>query len=172
MTDNYEDNARAEAAMASRPMTSMELREQAHRMAREAEALRTQAAEMDRAAEEARRPKMPEVTTDTSPVVTFSKWMNGVDYRFAAVGFRKGAQVRWMVTGAETRRFTWSGLLSWIGEANWSTMVHLTGGHGIGPLPGSADEPAVAEEMGPFGRVKSTEAVRDYPPGGYGRIRL
>ncbi|AGT12991.1 hypothetical protein KAYACHO_87 [Mycobacterium phage KayaCho] len=108
-------------------------------------------------AREAARPKMPEVGADDRPVVYFTKYQAGREYSYAALGWREGRSVRWVVTGSETRRFNWPGLLEFIGEANWPSLVHMTGGDHLGPPPGA--EPPTAEVMGRFGRVERSETV-------------
>lgn len=144
----------------ARPMTAAELRERAAAISRDAEAMRRMAAELDRTAEEARRPKCPRLRDGEHVVLTFSKFMSGVDYRFAAVGFRKGHSVRFTITGTEARRFTWAGFIAWVGEANWSTLCMATDGVRIGPEPGQ--EPPVAEVMAPFGQVRRTDFVASF----------
>lgn len=137
------------------PMTPAQLLHSAQQAEQEAKALRHQAALLVMAIQDARRPKEPAIPADGQSVtVVFSKYQGGHNYDFAAVGFRSGSTVRWAVTGSNTGRFNWSGLLSFIGEANWSTLEVVTKTEYIGPPPGS--EPAVEETMGQFGQVKAT----------------
>ncbi|AKU45578.1 hypothetical protein AU153_gp94 [Mycobacterium phage Pops] len=119
-----------------------------------AAAFRKQAAEIARAAEEARRPKMPTVHTGVSVVVTFRRYTSGREYNYAAIGWRTGTSVRWAVTGTETRRFNWAGLLDFIGEANWHTLAEVTQTRTV---LASGGEPPVAEVMGRYGKVLRTE---------------
>ncbi|AZS07681.1 hypothetical protein SEA_DURGA_99 [Mycobacterium phage Durga] len=119
-----------------------------------AAAFRKQAAEIARAAEEARRPKMPTVHTGVSVVVTFRRYTSGREYNYAAIGWRTGTSVRWAVTGTETRRFNWAGLLDFIGEANWHTLAEVTQTRTV---LASGVEPPVAEVMGRYGKVLRTE---------------
>jgi hypothetical protein len=107
-------------------------------------------------AREAARPKMPEVGEGPAYVI-FRRYQSGREYGYAAVGWREGRSVRWAVTGSETRRFNWPGLLEFIGEANWPTLWTVTAGERLGPEPGA--EPPTAEVMGRYGRVERTETV-------------
>ena len=150
-------------------MTSAELTRQAHEARVLADELARRALAARHAEEAARRPKMPTVSVGAPVVVTFSKAQSGRVYSFAAVGFRisTGMPVRWAVTGEETRRFNWSGLLNFIGEANWPTLRVMNDGDLLVP---EGTEPPVAERMGNYGRVLSTDLVQDggFPGGGRG----
>jgi len=167
------------------PVTAAQLRAEAERARRVADELTRQAAEQAVAEEEARKPKMPRVAEGENPVVAFERWQSGRSYAYAAVGFRNGRQVRWAVTGEETRRFNWPGLLAFVGEANWQTLRTLVDGDSLLP---EGVEPPVAEDMGRFGRVLGTSDPSEgqpvvaalvgysYPgtgpfPGGGGRVR-
>jgi hypothetical protein len=134
---------------------AQEARQEADRLAREANA--AQQAELA-----ASRPQMPSVGgVGDRAIVSFTRYQSGREYNYAALGWRLGNSVRWVVTGSETRRFNWPGLLDFIGEANWPSL-HLMAEHRLlGPLPGA--EPAVAETMGAFGRVLGTSAVGEGP---------
>lgn len=102
-------------------------------------------------------------------VVSFSKYQSGRLYNYAAVGWVAAhvdeiaappaghKVVRWAVTGMETRRMNWAGLLDFIGEANWPTLYLMTEDKLLGPLPG--EEGPIAEVMGNYGRVERTERV-------------
>lgn len=152
--------------------TSAQLAEEARRARAIADDLARQAGEAARAEEAARRPKAPEVNGECGPlpVITFSRYMSGRAYHYAAIAFPveatrgvvQASRVRWVVTGEETRRFTWSGLLNWIGEANWPTLA--VAGEFV-PLLSADQEPAVAERMGAYGRVLGTDQV---PPSSSG----
>ena len=129
----------------------------------QAAAFLEQAAEVERAearalllAREEAKPKVPQLS-DGVAVVTFSRYQSGRNYNYAALGWRDGAAIRWVVTGHEKRRFNWPGLLEFIGEANWPTLHQVTETVRIGPDP--ALEAPVAEVMGDYGRVQRTEAV-------------
>lgn len=114
-----------------------------------------------REALEYRRPKMPSVGEpgDTG-IIRFTRYTSGKNYSFAAIGWRDGSAVRWVVTGQETRRFTWAALLNFIGEANWPSIELMVPGVRIGPEPG--EEPAVAETIGDYGRVVKTESLEPH----------
>jgi hypothetical protein len=145
--------------------TSAELDAQARKARAIADELAAQALAARRAELEASRPKMPEVdAADSTPVVVFSKYQSGREYHFAAIGWRQGRSVRWAVTGEETDRFNWPGLLNFIGEANWGTLRHVVT---TVPLLPPGAEPPVAEKMGAFGRVIRTDTVvadQEYGP--------
>ncbi|AVO24752.1 hypothetical protein SEA_MAGIC8_96 [Mycobacterium phage Magic8] len=136
------------------PSTPADLLAAAAEAEKAAAAFRRQAAEIARAAEEARRPKMPTVQTGVSVVVTFRRYTSGREYNYAAIGWRTGTSVRWAVTGTETRRFNWAGLLDFIGEANWHTLAEVTQTRTV---LASGVEPPVAEVMGRYGEVLRTE---------------
>ncbi|AHK12041.1 hypothetical protein Hosp_087 [Mycobacterium phage Hosp] len=161
MTDNYPSEgeraiAAEESTVAAQPPSAAYLRAEAARLLEAAgEAERAEARAL-LLAREAARPKMPEVGEGPAYVV-FRRYQAGREYAYAAVGWREGRSVRWAVTGAETRRFNWPGLLEFIGEANWSTLWTVTAADRLGPEPGA--EPPTAEVMGRFGRVERSETV-------------
>lgn len=117
-----------------------------------------------RAEEEASRPAEPHVPYGGSVTVLFTRQMSGRVYHYAAVGWRmKGGRPsestpRWVVTGAETRRFNWRGLLAFIGELNWPSLALVVSAR---ELVAPADVPAAAEVMGDYGTVRRTERVVD-----------
>lgn len=165
-----------ETAASAAPVTAAQLHVEAQRMRALADEMTRQAAAQAVAEEEARKPKMPSVN-DGPIVVAFSRYLNGREYAYAAVGWRNGRSVRWAVTGMEERRFNWPGLLQFVGEANWSTLRTMTDGDSLLP---EGYEPPVAEEIGAFGRVLGTSdparhtacvcsltSVIDFTPGGY-----
>ena len=124
-------------------------------------AARDAEARAERAALKAKMPKMPSLgqTGDTG-IIRFTRYTKGKNYTFAALGWRDGTAVRWVVTGQEPRRFTWGALLAFIGEANWPSIELMVPGVRIGPEPG--DEPAVAETIGDYGRVVKTESLEPH----------
>jgi hypothetical protein len=143
----------------SETRTAAQLYAEARQAQRIAEELVHQAVTAAQAEHEARQPKMPEVTADQPVFLSFAKYTGGRSYNYAAVGWKQGGQhVRWAVTGTETRRFNWLGLLQFIGEANWHTLVHRDGGKGIGPTA-PAEEVPVAERIGSYGRVTGTDKL-------------
>jgi hypothetical protein len=154
--------------MAESPFTGISttnaaaLQAQADQAARIAKDLATQAAAARRAELEASRPQQPPVEAGLPEFVMFSRYQSGKVYTYAAIGWVEGrgrTQVtRWAVTGEETRRFNWAGLLAFIGEANWGTLHQFTDTRALA-APGG--EPAVAERMGRYGRVVGTDAVTD-----------
>jgi len=150
--------------------TAAELVRQAQEARQRADELARAAAEAARLEREASRPKMPPVSAEATapPVVRFSRYMAGRAYHYAAVGWRDGRHVRWVVTGSEARRFNWPGLLEFIGEANWPTMELAIDYASMMPEGG---EPPAAEVMGRFGRVERTEDVVS-PIVGYGQSRF
>ena len=127
------------------PPTADALRARAQAMLADAARLERQEA-MDRhRARLARRPVMPEIANPSdSAVVVFNRYQSGKDYGYAAHGWREGSAVRWVVTGQNTERFNWQGLLEWIGEANWHSLHVVTDVKRIGPDP---------EDDTPSGRV-------------------
>lgn len=131
-----------------------------------ARAMLAQAAMLADAIEQARKPKQPEVGSDTPAYVVFTKYMSGREYAYAAVGWRQGHSIRWSITGQAGIRYTWTSLLRFIGEANWSSLHLVNDTVRIGPPPG--EEPPVVEVMGSFGTVKGTYPVTDTGPGSYG----
>lgn len=144
------------------PMSGKDLLAQAHEADRVARALRKQAEQTLAAEAEARRPRQPEVADGLPEFVMFSRYQSGRAHTYAAIGWREGHHVRWAVTGSETRRFNWRGLLAFIGEANWSTLHQFTDTTSL--LPAGA-EPPVAETMGEYGRVVSSAVLGDSMPG-------
>ena len=135
--------------------TARELAIEAARAREIADQLARDAAEAARAEEDARRPKMPSVAEGAPVIVAFTKYMSGREYNYAAVGWRVGRSVRWMITGDDDRR-NWPGLLAFIGEANWPSLRTMITGSFMLP---EGSEPAVVERMGAFGRVRATESV-------------
>ncbi|AKF14351.1 hypothetical protein SEA_VINCENZO_89 [Mycobacterium phage Vincenzo] len=153
----------AEKAVAADPTPTLgnaiHLRNQAAAMLEEAARIdRLVAAEELRRREE-RKPKQPDLGDAGSVAVTFTKYQAGREYAYAAVGWRVGQSTRWTVTGQNTDRLNWPGLLQFIGEANWPSLHVVVGLKRIGPDP--AEEEPVAERMGSYGRVAGT-----YSPGG------
>lgn len=138
------------------------LQAQADQAARIAQELAQQAAAARRAEIAASRPAEPPVEAGLPEFVMFSRYQSGRAYTYAAIGWVEGRgrnQVtRWAVTGSETRRFNWPGLLAFIGEANWSTLHQFTDTRSLLPAGG---EPPVAEEMARYGRVRRTVPVYD-----------
>ncbi|UXE04459.1 hypothetical protein SEA_FUNSIZED_88 [Mycobacterium phage Funsized] len=138
--------------------SAAELRREAAKAREIADELARQAAEAAVAEREASRPKMPVIPAGEARVVTFTRYQSGREYAYAALGWREGRSYRWAVTGSETRRFNWPGLLDFIGEANWASLAFVTAATPILP-PGA--EPPVAEEMARYGRVRRTVPVYD-----------
>ncbi len=86
--------------------------------------------------------------------------MSGREYNYAAINFPIGSQRRWAVTNTVTGdagRYTWDGLLNFMGEANWPSLHQVTA---FTPLAMGA--PAVVERVGAYGKVTATEQVEDY----------
>jgi hypothetical protein len=143
--------------------TAAELRAEARRLARLAREAEVAEARALMAAREARKPKEPPIGT----VIAFSKAMSGREYHYAALSFPVGTSGnrtmrRWAVTNTvrgEEGRYTWAGLLDFIGEANWTTLRVATEWN---VLVEPEDEPAVKETVGPYGKVTSTELVEPY----------
>lgn len=159
MTDYTEEaehvREAASATQASAPQLGIhELMAQAAQAEQAAKALRAQAALLAVEIEKARTPQMPDVNDDGPQVVTFTRYMGGREYSYAAVGWRLGRSVRWSVTGQAESRFNWPGLLAFIGEANWSSLALVTDRVLIGPP--ESQEPPVVEAMGRYGRVQRT----------------
>lgn len=139
-----------------------EMRAEARRLMRKAAALEREAAERARRELEARKPEEPDLSE--GPVtVTFNRYLSGRVYTHAAVGWRVGTRMsRWVITSsapADNGRYTWNGLLNFIGEANWVTLAKVTE---VEPLITSEDAPAAKETVGPYGTVLSTEPVEPY----------
>jgi hypothetical protein len=150
------------------PPSAAALRAQAEQMLADAARLDRQEALDRQRARLARRPVMPEITNPgDSAVVVFNRYQSGKDYGYAAHGWREGSAVRWVVTGQNTERFNWQGLLEWIGEANWHSIHVVTDVKRIGPDP--EDDTPLREVMGSYGRVERTEAigVDPFAAGGY-----
>jgi len=139
--------------------SATELRRQAEKARAIADELASQAAAAAIAEREAARPKMPNIADNAPTYITFERYQAGRNYGYAAVGWRSGRSVRWAVTGSETRRFNWPGLLDFIGESNWATMRVVTDQDYI-VTPGG--EPPVAETMGRYGRVTSVDTVSPF----------
>lgn len=138
---------------------SAELRRRAKALLERAEQHDLLAAEADRLAREARKPKMPNVEGGPA-FVTFTRYLSGREYAYAAVGWRVGRSVRWSVTGRQggdgvgVDRYNWPGLLQFVGDANWPSIRPLVPGE---PLIAPEDAPPVVERMGDYGRVLSSE---------------
>lgn len=148
---------------------AFDMRRQAAEMLAEAGRLDAAAAEADRVAREAAKPKMPSVENGPA-FVTFTRYLSGREYTYAAVGWRVGRSVRWSVTGQDRERFNWPGLLQFVGDANWPSLTVLTPGD---PLITPEAAPPVVERMGQFGRVLSSEIPTGDPHVGLrGRGRL
>lgn len=140
------------------PPTADALRARARAMLADAARLDRQEALDRHRARLARRPVMPEIVNPgDSAVVVFNRYQSGKDYGYAAHGWREGSAVRWVVTGQNTERFNWPGLLEWIGEANWHSLHVVTDVKRIGPDP--EDDTPLREVMGKYGRVERTEAL-------------
>lgn len=137
--------------------TAAELRAESRRLARLAREAELEEARQRVLEREARKPAEPGINA----VITFSKVQSGRTYNYAALSFPVGGtQRRWAITNTVTGgegRYTWSGLLDFIGEANWTSIHQATAFTPVTPI-----EPPVVERMGPFGRVTSTENVEDY----------
>ena len=120
--------------------------------------LRAAAHQAAAAEREASRPQQPLILEGPqfSAVVGFRRYQGGREYHYAAIGWRDGRSIRWAVTGQESRRFNWSGLLEFIGAANWHTLHRLHEGDSLFTV---AAEPPAAERMGKYGRVLATEDV-------------
>ena len=154
--DNEAPERATEGRATAAPVTAAQLRAEAERARAVAEELTRQAAEQAIAEEEARKPRCPQVMEGAPTYVTFTRYMNGREYAYAAVGWRAGRSVRWAVTGSEDRRFNWPALLQYVGEANWSTLRVVVDQE---PILTPGGEPPVAEVMGRYGRVERTEPV-------------
>ncbi|QHB37832.1 hypothetical protein I5G63_gp092 [Mycobacterium phage Imvubu] len=142
--------------------TSAEIDAEARRARAIADELAQQALAARQAEEAARRPQEPAVEAGLPEFVMFSRYESGRVYTYAAIGWQEGRGrtrvTRWAVTGQETRRFNWPGLLNFIGEANWHTLYQFTDSRSL--MPAGA-EPPVAEEMARYGRVRRTVPVYD-----------
>lgn len=123
--------------------------------------LERQARLQARLEEEARRPQEPV----NGSVIRFEKYASGRTYRYAAVNFvpSNGQDIRrWAITNTVSGvegRYTWTGLLNFIGEANWESIVVA---QEWVPLISPEAAPAVREKIGPYGRVTDTEPVEPY----------
>lgn len=135
-------------------MTAAQMRQAAQALLeRAAEADRIEAEEK-RKAFEAAKPKEPGIGS----IVRFAKVQSGRTYLYAAI---HGGGTRWAVTNTVSGvagRYTWEGLLSFIGPANWSGLV-LLDGPGT-PLCPTA--PPVVERIGDHGEVLETQMVEDW----------
>ena len=156
--DNEAPERATEGTISAAPLTAAQLRAEAARARALADEMTRQAAEMAVAEEEARKPQCPKVEENVPVFVTFTRYLNGREYAYSAVGWRIGRSVRWAVTGSEERRFNWPALLQFVGEANWSTLQRVTAQE---PILTPGGEPPVAEVMGRYGRVQGTEVVDD-----------
>lgn len=150
-------------------MTAAELRAESARLARLARETELEEARNLMLAREARKPKAPLIEDGAPRFITFKRILSGRVYTYAAVGWSYGGKgnARWAITASrigtrgdgDAGRYTWNGLLEFIGEANWSTIEVVTASE---PLLGPDDEPAVVERIGPYGKVERTEHVEDY----------
>lgn len=144
--------------------TPDQLRQEAFRLVEQAERLEREQRAAIIAAREARKPKEPPV----GAVIRFEKVQSGRSYHYAAISFPVGVTAnsrsrRWAITNTVTGvsgRYTWAGLLEFIGEANWTT-IELWSVEGT-KLVDPVDEPTVVERMGPYGQVRGTEVVEDW----------
>lgn len=153
-------------------------------LARQAALLRERAIEMDRAAElarrqelaaamrerDARKPKAPDVRHGPQHV-SFVRVLQGRAYTYGAVGWSYGGGdgSRWAITASRAPkpseramdhgRYTWNGLLEFVGEANWDSITLLRPG---ATLIRPEDAPAVKETIGDYGRVLGTEQVEPF----------
>ena len=149
-----------EATTVAPPLSATDMLVEASHLQAKAAQLRAAAAEQARLAEEARKPKMPDLPNHGDvQAILFTKYQGGREYHYAALGWRIGHSIRWTVTGACTDRFSWAGLLEFVGEANWSSLAVVETARSIGPTPGN--EGPVAERMGESGRVTRTEDVSE-----------
>lgn len=141
-----------------RAQSALELQQMADELARQAAEMATRAAKARQAEEAARRPQEPLVLENLPEFVMFQRYDSGRVYTYAAVGWNpgKGNANRWAVTGQESRRFNWNGLLNFIGEANWGTLYQFTDTVALVP---AKDAPPVAERMGKYGRVEGVDVV-------------
>lgn len=137
-----------------------ELNQEAQRLQAAALIARRREAEEAEALREARKPKEPVIGT----VIRFHRVLSGKTYQYAAISFPasgnpRGGGRRWAVTNTvqgDAGRYTWNGLLNFIGEANWTSMQSSTG---WSDMVAPADEPAVVERVGGYGAVLRTEHV-------------
>lgn len=146
-------------------LKASDLRAEAARIIDAAERLEREERAAIIAAREARKPKEPPIGS----VIRFEKPQSGRCYHYAAISFPVGREGsgyrarRWAITNTVTGvtgRYTWAGLLEFIGEANWTT-IELWSVEGT-KLVDPVDEPAVVERMGPYGQVRGTEVVEDW----------
>ncbi|AGU92001.1 hypothetical protein ADAWI_89 [Mycobacterium phage Adawi] len=157
--DNEGEKATVEPSLPSQLMSAAALRSQAAQLLEQASQVDRAVAEAELARREARKPKQPALGgAGDRAVVAFTKYQAGREYAYAAVGWRVGGAVRWTVTGQNTDRMNWAGLLQFIGEANWPSLHLMTESELLGPMPD--DEAPVAERMGAYGRV-----LGSYSPG-------
>lgn len=159
MSNNEGEKAVAAEAAPVNPIRARDLREQAAAMLEEAGRIDRLVAQEELRRREERRPKCPHVGDGEHAVVSFTKYQAGREYAYAAVGWRVGRALRWTVTGQNTDRLNWPGLLQFIGEANWPSLYLMTPGERLGP--DADDEEPVAERMGSYGRVLGTSGVVD-----------
>jgi hypothetical protein len=155
--------------------TPEELRTEARSYRIEAAAVEAEADRLEQAALEAAKPKEPDLLGGAT-IVTFTKYESGRIYSYAAVGWRLDRrQSRWAITASvkparsgygssrvvvdEHGRYTWSGLLSFIGEANWPSIARVAS---VEYLLGDRAEPSVREVMGTYGKVAGTENVEPW----------
>lgn len=131
-------------------ITAAKLREEAAKAREIAEQLARDAAAATAAEAEASRPRCPTIGEGEHVFVGFERYQSGRAYVYAAIGWRTGRNVRWAITGNETRRFNWPGLLAFIGESNWGTLHRMNMGERLLP---EGLEPPIAERMGSYGRV-------------------
>jgi hypothetical protein len=76
----------------------------------------------------AHRPVEPRVTVGGSAVVIFQRSGEGIDYTYAAVGWRRRGDrsTQWSLTGTRTTPLSWADLLDFAGALNWVTMAQVT----------------------------------------------
>lgn len=156
--------------------TAASIREEARRAQVLADQLAHEAGRAQQAEIEATRPRMPEIEAGEPGFLTFTKYMSGREYTYAAVGWKlnRGSTARFVIThraegsrytasSEGNGRFTWEGLLAFIGEANWGSLRVLVPGEAI-VAPGGL--PPVVETIGSFGQVLGTHRVPDSSTGG------
>jgi hypothetical protein len=153
--------------------SAADLRAEARRLNREAKRVEEFEVARDRALREMRKPKEP--TTDPTGadmvIVRFVKFMSGTEYHYAAVRFGRGQSRRWAVTNCaqgDQGRYTWTGLMDFVGEANWPSLALVTA---VEFLLGPFDEPVVKETIGAYGKVIGTEGVPRGEGGDAGTFR-
>lgn len=143
--------------------SAAELRSEAIALVAQADSLERNEAFARQLAEYERRPKAPKLKDGEARIIAFERYLSGRGYVYAAVGWRQGSNTRWCVTATgraeQGGRYNWQGLLKFIGEANWGTIREMLYGE---PLIAPADEPAVVEQIGPYGRVAGTYDVNPF----------